>query len=196
LKDLSYNFSLIKPDGISFLDQIVEKFSSASLQVQVGKKLRATTAQIERHFKIKDAAHTMMMGKLLFGNCVSYDFPVTKFQELIGFPVDAPAFSLDEVYKKAGEVLFGINKKYFLSGQLIPLLISGEGDVISQTRKITGATNQVAAEKGTIRYDFSQCDLKKTNMKLEPCANIIHTSGNSQERDVELEIWWPGNGRH
>jgi nucleoside diphosphate kinase len=196
LKDLSYNFGLLKPDGVKVVDEIVSDFKTSELKVEVGELVYATISQIERHFRINDIAYTKCMGKKFFDNCVSDDFPTTKFTELIGYSSESPVILHDDIYLAAGKVLFEINKKYFSSGPLIPLFITGIGDfVIFESREIIGSTNPAKAAEGTIRQKFSKCDLKIANFELEPCTNVIHVSENWQERNRELKIWWPEKSR-
>lgn len=188
--DLSFNFSLIKPDGVAVVDKVIRMFVNYELEVRAGKPFHATEEQVGKHFKIDDAEHTIKMGKILCGNFEVSGFSKEKIAEVVGFSCST-AYTFAELHKKAGEVLFEINKAYFLSGRLIPLIISGAGDVIALTRKITGATNPIKAEEGTIRHTFSYCDMIQANLKLQPAQNIIHTSGNAEERDAEKAIWWP-----
>lgn len=190
--DLSFNFSLIKPDGVSKADLIIRKFSEAGLEVRTGNAILPTGSQIRRHFHADDHDYVVKMGKILYNNFAGAGLSKKRIIEVIKFS-PAGSFSDDDLYKKAGETLFAINWEYFASGRLIPLVIIGNGDVIAETRRITGATNPVKAEPDTIRRTFSKGDMVQANLKLKPAFNVIHTSGSVEERDYDLATWWPAD---
>ena len=66
-------------------------------------------------------------------------------------------------------------KKYIMSGPIVVMVLEGEG-VITNVRKMVGATNPVDAEQGTIRADYA----------LTTSFNIIHASDSSTSAEREI----------
>ena len=66
-------------------------------------------------------------------------------------------------------------KKYIMSGPIVVMVLEGEG-VITNVRKMVGATNPVDAEQGTIRADYA----------LTTSFNIIHASDSTDSAEREI----------
>jgi len=75
-------------------------------------------------------------------------------------------------------------------GPVIAIRIGGE-DAIQAVRDVTGYTDPVKAEKGTIRGDYGTDSLANSNEEERACENLVHASGNSEEAKIELELWFP-----
>ena len=62
-----------------------------------------------------------------------------------------------------------------MSGPIVVIVLEGEG-VITNVRKMVGATNPVDAEQGTIRADYA----------LTTSFNIIHASDSTDSAKREI----------
>jgi nucleoside-diphosphate kinase len=81
-------------------------------------------------------------------------------------------------------------RKYFMRNPVLAIDFAGE-DAILLVRKVTGYTDPAAAEKGTIRGDFGTDSIAKSTAEERACENLIHASGNPDEANTELALWFP-----
>jgi nucleoside-diphosphate kinase len=79
---------------------------------------------------------------------------------------------------------------YFTRGPVLAMRIGGEG-AIKAVRRVTGYTDPLTAEKGTIRGDYGVDSLSKSTEEERAVENLVHASGNPEEARVELELWFP-----
>lgn len=80
---------------------------------------------------------------------------------------------------------------YFTRGPVLAMRIGGEG-AIQAVRRVTGYTDPLTAEKGTIRGDYGVDSLSKSTEEERAVENLVHASGNPEEARAELELWFPG----
>jgi nucleoside-diphosphate kinase len=57
-------------------------------------------------------------------------------------------------------------------------------------RKIVGKTIPASADMGTIRGDFSVDSPTLANRDKRAVRNLIHASGNKEEAEHELSLWF------
>ncbi len=81
-------------------------------------------------------------------------------------------------------------KKYFTRNPVLAIRFGGE-DAIVLARKVTGYTDPATAEKGSIRGDFGVDSIAKSTSEERACENLIHASGNPEEAQHELDLWFP-----
>ena len=80
---------------------------------------------------------------------------------------------------------------YFTRGPILAMRIGGE-EAIQAVRRVTGYTDPLTAEKGTIRGDYGVDSLSRSTEEERACENLVHASGNPEEARAELELWFPG----
>ena len=68
---------------------------------------------------------------------------------------------------------------FITSGPVVAMQVEGE-DVVSEVRRIMGATNPSDADAGTIRADFA--------IKLE--ENVVHGSDSEESAERELSLFF------
>ncbi|MGH3195626.1 MAG: nucleoside-diphosphate kinase [Streptosporangiaceae bacterium] len=83
--------------------------------------------------------------------------------------------------------------EFMLSAPVVPMVISGNR-AIETVRKLVGATLPVAAEPGTIRGDFSSDSPDLANTEQRPVRNLVHASGDTEEAEREIKLWFPERG--
>jgi nucleoside-diphosphate kinase len=75
---------------------------------------------------------------------------------------------------------------------VIPIVLTGDKDIIAKVRRIVGATEPLKAEKGTIRGDLGEGDsypLSTTENRL--VRNLIHASDCVDAVRREAKLWLP-----
>jgi len=80
---------------------------------------------------------------------------------------------------------------YFTRGPILAMRIGGE-EAIQTVRRVTGYTDPLTAEKGTIRGDYGVDSLAKSTDERRAVENLVHASGNSEEARAELGLWFSG----
>lgn len=80
--------------------------------------------------------------------------------------------------------------EFLLSAPMVPMVISGNR-AIETVRKIVGNTLPVAAAPGTIRGDYSSDSPDLANEERRPVRNLIHASGDPEEAEREIALWFP-----
>lgn len=83
--------------------------------------------------------------------------------------------------------LFDNIVEYMTSDKVVIGLIEGE-DAANKVRKLVGKTNPKEADKGTIRGDFGEDDMRILGKKLKATRNIIHSSETHKHAKKEFKI--------
>ena len=79
--------------------------------------------------------------------------------------------------------------RYMTSGPLVKMVVAGL-HAIPMVRKIVGHTVPSFAEMGTIRGDFSVDSPALANAQKRAVHNLIHASGNVEEAENEIKLWF------
>ena len=88
-----------------------------------------------------------------------------------------------------GRKVLGKLREYFSRGPIIAIIFKGE-DAIKEVRRITGYTDPITAEKGTIRGDLGADSIAKSTEEGRAVENMIHASGNPEEAEAEIKLWF------
>lgn len=105
----------------------------------------------------------------------------------IGKKAQAAVPSITDPEAQGRKVLIRL-RSYFGRGPVLAVKIGGE-DAINKVRGITGYTDPVTAEKGTIRGDLGIDSIVVSTAEERAVENLIHASGNSEEAEAELRLW-------
>lgn len=73
--------------------------------------------------------------------------------------------------------------------KICPMKVSYEGDIITDSRELVGATVPVKAAKGTIRNMFADDDYARADEGNRLISNCIHASDSLESAERELAIW-------
>ena len=81
-------------------------------------------------------------------------------------------------------------REYVQEGPVLPIVLEGE-NAIEKARAIIGNTDPGQAEKGTIRGDYGTDSISKSSPEKRAVRNLMHASGNSEEAESEIKLWFP-----
>lgn len=82
-------------------------------------------------------------------------------------------------------------RRYFEGRYVLPMLVKSPcSDVVSQVRKIVGATDPAKAEKGTIRGDLGTDSFADSGRENRMCENLIHASDSEKAVFLESRLWF------
>ena len=94
-----------------------------------------------------------------------------------------------DVAERRGESVFNSLMKYLNEGPVVAMVIQGV-NAVENVRKIVGPTESKSATPGTIRGDFSHVSFSYADSKKIPVKNLIHASGNKEEAQREVSLWF------
>ncbi|MFT4302959.1 MAG: nucleoside-diphosphate kinase [Candidatus Woesearchaeota archaeon] len=80
-------------------------------------------------------------------------------------------------------------------GPVVAIVLEGL-HVVSLVRKMVGKTEPKSAEPGTIRGDFAHHSYEYTDAKGKAIKNLIHASGNVEEANAEIGLWFNEDEMH
>ncbi|MCK5491178.1 MAG: nucleoside-diphosphate kinase [Candidatus Pacebacteria bacterium] len=164
---------IIKPDGIqrTLIGEIIKKYERTGLKLRAMKMIQATEEKVEQHYLI-DPEWVEKVGEK---SIASY--------EKRG--VEPPSRDKKSVGQK---VLDGL-KKYMTSGPVIAMIWEGN-QAVGVVRKITGGTEPLSSDVGTIRGDFTIDSYQMADVDERPIRNLIHSSGSLDDAKAEIAHWF------
>lgn len=158
---------LIKPDGVkrNLIGEIIKRFEDNDLKVAELKMIIANKFQAENHYSADE-----------------------DYLRSIGEKSAAAGDKVDDLVEYGRKIIISM-RNFLQSGPIVAIVLEGE-DAIPRVRKITGFTDPSTAEKGTIRADLGQDSILQANKEGRPVYNLIHASGNPEEAEKEIRVWF------
>jgi len=86
-------------------------------------------------------------------------------------------------------------ESFITSGPVIAMVLEGVKSV-SIVRKLVGATAPEQSLPGTIRGDYAHMGYDYANKQGKTIPNLIHASGNKEDADVEVNLWFKPEELH
>ena len=164
---------IVKPDGVqrSLIGEIIRRFEQAGLKLAAMKMVLPTTEHIEQHYTL-DPNWRMVTGEKTIK---SY-----KEKGLIP-PSDDPLVITAKILANL--------KKYMTSGPVVVMVWQG-AHAVKIVRKITGGTEPLTSDVGTIRGDFVLDSYQISDADGRAVRNLIHASGSTEEAVMEIKHWF------
>ena len=165
--------TIIKPDGIqrSLIGQIIGRYERVGLKL-VGLKMLVPTAElIENHYTL-DSEWRMKTGQKTIKGYL--DKGLTP-------PITDPL--------KVTEILLKKLVDYMTKGPVIAMVWQG-AHAVQIVRKVTGSTEPLMSDMGTIRGDFVLDSYSMTDTDWRAVRNLVHASGSPKEAEDEINHWF------
>ncbi len=164
---------LIKPDGVQrgLVGQILTRFETAGLKLVSMKMVHPSHDDVDRHYQMTEEWMQAVYEKAK----AKYDANGENFP-----------FADHKAY--GGDIKRGL-VEFLKSSPVVALVLEGEM-AVSLVRKLVGATEPASSAPGTIRGDFSHDTYALANSQGRPLRNLIHASGNIEEANNEIKIWF------
>jgi nucleoside-diphosphate kinase len=160
---------ILKPDAVArnLIGEIIKRFEKAGLSVIAMKMLQPDEALMKKHY-IGDEDYIISLGKK-----------------------SAAAQKKNNInFKEEGEMIIRTLREYVMEGPIVAMVLEGE-DAIQKARDVVGNTDPRHAEKNTIRGDLGIDSIAKSSPEKRAVRNLIHASGNKQEAEAEIKLWFP-----
>jgi nucleoside-diphosphate kinase len=101
-------------------------------------------------------------------------------------------FDLEERF---GAAVYNLMAEFMQTGPVIAVVLEGV-DAVACVRKMVGATYPDQAAPGTIRGDFAHMSRAYANDRGVAVANLVHASGNAEEAEHEIGVWFAKDEIH
>lgn len=164
---------LIKPDGLqrSLVGEIIKRYEQVGLKLAGMKFIVPTKEHIEKHYTLDPRWRTVTGEKTIKGYRDKGLIP----------PSEDPL----EVTEK---ILKGL-MKYMTSGPVIAMVWQG-AHAIELVRKLTGGTEPLKSDVGTIRGDYVLDSYQMSDSDGRSVRNLVHASGSKEEAEKEINHWF------
>lgn len=167
---------IIKPDGVqrTLVGEIVQRYERTGLKL-IGLKMIIPDKDLVKKHYLVDPEWVKKTGEK----------SIDSYQKKGLTP---PSNNPEEI----GEKILDNLQKYFTSGPVIAMVWQGN-QAVGIVRKITGGTEPLTSDVGTIRGDFTIDSYQIADIDGRPIRNLIHASGNIKEAEKEIALWFSEN---
>lgn len=164
---------LIKPDGVqrSLVGEIIKRFERTGLKLTGLKFIIPDEKTVRSHYLVNENWLENVGKKSL----AAYEKKGLK--PPYGDPI------------KCGEVVLERLIKFMTSGPVVAMAWQGN-EAVGIVRKITGGTEPLSSDVGTIRGDFTVDSYGLSDTDDRAIRNLIHASGAPDEAEKEIKIWF------
>lgn len=164
---------IIKPDGIQrgLIGEIIKRYERSGLKLVGLKMLVPTADMVERHYTLDPTWRKRNGEKSIAAYRAKGLTPPTLD------PLEASA-----------KVLANL-KKYLTAGPVIAMVWQGM-HAVGIVRKITGGTEPLASDVGTVRGDLTIDSYEMSDVDNRPVRNLIHASDSHKEAENEIKLWF------
>lgn len=169
---------IIKPDGVqrSLIGEIIKRYERAGLKLVAMKMLIPTEEiAIKHYYEVGGDAWLEEVGRKAREN---YEKKGLK--------------SPFATNMENGKAIMESNAKYLSAGPVVAMIWQGN-QAAELVRKITGGTEPLSSDVGTIRGDFTLDTYQMADTGKRSIRNLIHASGNTEEAEKEIPIWFSEN---
>ncbi len=169
---------ILKPDAVArgLSGQIITRFENVGLKIVAVKLLSAHRSMVEKHYPADREELWIGIGNKTLENYQSLDMDP---KESLGTanPVEI------------GKMVRVWLMDYLMEGPVLAMVLEGP-HAVELVRKICGHTLPLLSAPGTIRGDFSFDSSYLANSNKRPIKNLMHASGNKEEAEYEIPLWF------
>ena len=164
---------VIKPDGVqrSLIGEIVKRYENVGLKLVGMKMLVPTPEHVEAHYTLDPNWRRVTGEKTIESYRKKNLTPPSED------PLEITAKILNNL------------KKYLSSGPVIAMVWEG-AHAVGIIRKITGGTEPLTSDVGTIRGDYVLDSYTMADKDTRAVRNLVHASGSAEEADAEIAHWF------
>ncbi len=164
---------IIKPDGVQrgLIGEVIKRYERSGLKL-VGLKMLVPTADfIRKHYTVDPDWFVKTGTKTIESYKKKGKTP----------PSEDPL--------KITEIILNNLTKFMTAGPVIATVWQGT-HAVGIVRKITGATEPLTSDVGTIRGDLTIDSYEASDLGGRAVRNIVHASGSPEEAEKEISLWF------
>ncbi len=164
---------VVKPDGLqrTLVGEIIKRYERLGLKLIAMKMLVTDADFVEKHYTL-DPEWRRITGEKTIESYVKKGLTP---------PSDDPLVITAKILANL--------KKYMTSGPVIAMVWQG-AHAVKIIRKITGGTEPLTSEPGTIRGDYVLDSYQMSDEDNRSVRNLIHASGSVEEAEMEIKHWF------
>jgi nucleoside-diphosphate kinase len=164
---------IIKPDGIQrgLIAEIIKRYEQIGLKLVAIKMMVPTAELIEKHYTLDPEWRVKTGLKTIKGY---EDKGLTP-------PLTDPL--------KITEIILRNNVAYMTKGPIIVMIWQG-AHAVQIVRKLTGGTEPLTSDVGTIRGDFVLDSYSMSDGDGRAVRNLVHASGSIKDANDEIAHWF------
>ena len=169
---------IVKPDAVGrgIIGEILSRYEKVGLKLVAAKMIKPSGDLAHQHYPLTRQEFVEGMGKK---SLESYAEQGLDPKKELG--TDDPV--------EIGTKIQGWMVDFITSGPVMAIVLEGP-NAIAKVREVTGHTIPAKAEAGTIRGDYSDDSATKANAENRPIYNLVHASGDKQEAEFEIKLWF------
>ena len=173
LKQKERSLVLIKPDGVqrSLVGEVIKRYERTGLKLIALKFFIPNKEQVKKHYLVFD------------GWLENVGVKSIKAYESKGIK---PPYSDP---KKVGMAVLRRLQDFMTAGPVVAMIWQGN-EAIGVIRKITGGTEPLSSDVGTIRGDFTIDSYSLADTDDRAIRNLVHASASTEEAEKEIKIWF------
>ncbi|MDP6387856.1 MAG: nucleoside-diphosphate kinase [Candidatus Pacebacteria bacterium] len=166
-------FVIVKPDGIqrSLVGEIIQRYERIGLKLIGLKIVIPKSEEIQKQYTI-DPQWMKETGEKSIANYKKKG-------------LKPPSENPIEIAK----IVLKNLKRYMTSGPVVLMVWEG-AHAVAIVRKITGATEPLTSDIGTIRGDFVLDSYEMSDTDGRAVRNVLHASGSVEEAEKEIALWF------
>lgn len=175
---------VLKPDTVArgLLGEITARFERVGLKIVGAKLIVVDRAMADKHYPVSRREFIEGMGNKTLEN----------YQKL---GVDAKKeLGTDDAFE-IGKMIREWLVEMITSGPVFAMVLEGP-HAVELVRKLCGHTLPLLAAPGTIRGDYSFDSSYLANTAKRPIKNLMHASGNVEEAQFEIPLWFAKSEIH
>ncbi len=167
---------VIKPDGVqrSLIGEVIKRYERSGLKLVGVKMMVPTVEHIEKHYTV-DPEWRRITGEKTIKSYKDKGLQPPSEDPLI-----------------ITEIILENLKKYMASGPVVAMVWQGV-HAVKIVRKITGGTEPLTSDVGTIRGDLVLDSYQLSDADGRAVRNLIHASGSVDEANKEIALWFLEN---
>lgn len=164
---------VIKPDGLqrTLAGEIIRRYERLGLKLVGMKLLVPTASHVEKHYNL-DPNWKRIVGEK----------SIEAYQKKGLKPPSMDPLVL-------GDKVIESLKKYLTSGPVVAMVWQG-AHAVKIVRKVTGGTEPLTSDVGTIRGDFVHDSYQMADTDSRAVRNLIHASGSVEDAENEIKHWF------
>lgn len=173
LKHKERTLVLIKPDGVqrSLIGEIIKRYERSGLKLAALKFVIPTPRQVRRHY------------------LVDKDWMISCGQKTINAYIKAGKQPLFKDPVKYSQWILDKLQNFLSAGPVVAMVWQGS-DAVGIVRKITGGTEPLTSDVGTIRGDFTVDSYALADADSRAVRNLIHAAASPAEAEKEIKVWF------
>lgn len=164
---------LIKPDGVqrTLIGEVIKRYERVGLKLVGIKMLVPTPEMVEAHYTL-DPEWRRITGE----------------KSIASYKKKGLTPPSEDPLEVTAAVLTRL-KSYMSSGPVVAMVWQG-ANAVPVVRKITGGTEPLTSDIGTIRGDFVLDSYAMSDGDARAVRNLIHASGTVPEAELEIKHWF------